>query len=100
MHLWKKVSEIALNFRNWLLDRWFFAKRGEKILHVIGKDFSFSSGPVIRLRESRSRGWFRIEGDIFKKITHKSILRIIYRQTRVTKKTRIIKKTIVNPKTE
>jgi len=100
MHLWKKVSEIARNFRNWLLDRWFFAKRGEKTLHVIGKGFSFSSGPVIRLQESKSRGWIRIDSDVFKEITHKSILRIIYKQTRITKKTRIIKKAIVNPKTE
>lgn len=100
MHLRKIVSEVALNFRNWWLDRWFLAKRGEKTLHVVGKGFSFSSGPVIRLLESRSRGWVRIEGDIFKEITRKSILRIVYKQTRITKKTRIIKKTIVNPKIE
>jgi len=99
VNLSKIIKAIGLNFWNWVLDRWFLARRGEKTFHVIGKYFSLSRGPMIHLLESRARVWIPIEGKYFNEISPVSILRIVYEQTRIKKRFRIIKKTVLNPKT-
>jgi len=97
MKSWEKVRKVWLNFWNWLLDRWFLAKRGEETFHVIGKRFSFSYGPMIFLRESKFNDWVPIEGEYFNEIIpRKSVLRVRYKKTRITKKRRVIGKTVIN----
>lgn len=98
MKLWETIRKFWSNLKNWYLDSWRFAERGEKIFHVVGKDFSFSGGPMIQLLEARSRKWIRVEGEVFNEITpRKSALRVLYEQTRIRHRFRVLQKTVINP---
>ena len=93
MHPWKFIKEIGLNLWNWVLDRRYF----DVSLHVTAKGFA-PSGLLIRLKESRSKGWVRVETDLFNQIIPPSILQVRYSKNRITSRIRVLETTVVNPK--